>query len=108
MNVGEHRNAGFLLDRAENVEALAQSGSAIGLAAGAIRFIEGGLEDERKLEPLGDGGDRARHLQRVLATLDHARPGDQHERRRLAERQGPNGYRHAMIVSKDLCKCCLV
>jgi hypothetical protein len=60
-------------------------------ALGAVGFIKGCLVDEADAEPPGDLLERARHVERMAAAFEHARPGDQRQRQAVAEPDGAGG-----------------
>ena len=63
--------------------------------AGAVGLVERGLVDEADAEPRRDLLQRRRHLERVRAAFQLARPGDQRQRQRVAEarRRRPRRWR---------------
>ena len=73
-----------VFDAGQDAQAFLQPGAAIGVDAGAVGLVEGGLEDERPGDPAGCS--RAMKVD-VLFAFDDARSGDQHQRaagRRMA------------------------
>src|SRR5205085_6401548 len=55
VDVGEDREAEFVLDFLENDQAVFKPGTAEGVAAGAVGFVEGGFEDVGEVEFVADG-----------------------------------------------------
>ena len=80
VDVGEHRQAGGLLHRGQDLDALVEPDAAGAGGAGAVGLVERALVDQRHAQPVGQPLELARHGQRVLAALDRAWPGDQRQR----------------------------
>jgi hypothetical protein len=80
VDVGEHRQAGLLLDQPEDAQPLFQAGAAEAADRAAVRLVEGGLENQRQPQTLGHRGQRVSHLDHQVLVLDHAGAGDDRER----------------------------
>src|SRR5207247_9483059 len=91
VHVGKDRHAEFFAQLRENRQGVIESDAAIAFGAGAVRFVERGFVGEANSHLAGDFLERRNHLQRVLAALERAGPGDQHERQAVAEARRANG-----------------
>jgi len=81
VNVGEDRHAGSLADAAEHAQPFGEPGAAERRARGAVRLVVRRLEHERDAGAAGDVAERERRVDRVRFAFDHARAGDEHQRR---------------------------
>ena len=91
MHVGQHRQAERGADLGEDRQRLRKPDAARGRRAGAVGLVERGLVDEADLQPRGDLLQRGRHLQRMRAAFELARPGDDRDRQIIAELDRANG-----------------
>src|SRR5439155_8290554 len=91
VHVREDRHAEFRSQLRENRQGIIESDAAIAFGAGAVRLVEGRFVDEANSHLVGDFLQRGSHLERVLAALERAGPGDQHERQTVAEARRANG-----------------
>jgi len=77
VDVGEHRHAELLPDVGENLQPLVHAGSTKRLARAAVGLIVGRLVDEGDAQLRADLLERAGGVERHVARLDYARPGNQ-------------------------------
>src|SRR3546814_4980359 len=78
--VGQHRTAEALPDLRQDLQTRRHPDAAPGGDAGPVRLVERGLVDQRNPGPAADRHQDLRNLERVIAALDRARPGQQDER----------------------------
>src|SRR5262249_62085458 len=71
----------------QNLQPALESPTAIGGEGSSIGLVIRCLEDKRKLQGTGHGGEAFGHAQRVTFALDHAGAGNQKERMALAQGQ---------------------
>ena len=88
VDVGENRQAGLALDRAQDAQAFIEARPAVGIDAGAIRLVERRLEDGGHPGPRGGFGDHPRDRDGVILGLNHARAADQREGCLIADHKG--------------------
>src|SRR5207237_1027669 len=82
VNVRQQRQTGFLFHVAKDFQSFFESRSAKRFDRRSIGFVERRLEHEVDSQFVAHFQQRSRHRQRMLARLDHTRPGD--EERRIA------------------------
>ncbi len=80
VDVGDHREAGLLLDEPQHPHPLREARAAEASDRAAVGLVEGGLEDQRHAEALGHRGQHVGRLEHQVLALDHARAGDDGER----------------------------
>src|SRR5580658_3288468 len=79
MNI-RHDGKSTCPEASQNPQALLQARSAVALAAGAVRLVEGGFEYVRKTGVGGYVGDGIGHPVHMFFAFNHTRPGHQNER----------------------------
>ena len=87
VDVGDHRAAVARAHLGERLDALGEPEAAGAAGAGAVRLVEAALVDQAepaRAAHLDQGGGG---LERMLAAFDLARPGDQHHRQIVADRE---------------------
>ena len=77
VNVGEHRQSGFLFESAENAAALFEAGTAKAVDRRAVCLVVGGFKDVGNAEIRGNALDGVRHFAYVGFALDDAGPGNE-------------------------------
>ena len=97
MDVGQHGKAEAVADLGKNRQRGFQPDAPRGGARGAVGLVERGLEDQPYFAPSRDLLQRARHLERVGAALELARPRD-HAQRQL----GPESHRTGAVADFDI------
>src|SRR6185369_5205052 len=80
MHVRENGDADLLLDLGEDAQAFFHSRTPVALARGAVRLVEGALEDVRDAEPGGVLFELARHVEAELLGFQRVRSGNEEER----------------------------
>jgi hypothetical protein len=85
VDIGRDRELGLALHALEDPKAFVQACPSLGAMAGAVRLVEGGLEDHG--EPVGvrDLAQLTGHLEGRVLGLDHIETRDEHERRAIPE-----------------------
>src|SRR5580658_9016525 len=83
MNI-RHDGKSTCPEASQNPEALLQTRSAVALAAGAVRLVEGGFEHVREAGLSCNVCDRIGHPVHMLFAFYHAWPGEQDERARFS------------------------
>ena len=81
VNVGQHRHAQLLFHAFQHNQPIGQPGPAKAVGAGAVRLVEARLENVRQAEFVADAFDVPADSQAKLRRLDHARAGDDEQRR---------------------------
>jgi hypothetical protein len=92
VHVGEDRQTGLALDLRKDAQALIQPGAPKGVAAAAIRLVEGGLEYQRQAMAIGDALDGHRALHGGASALEHVEARDQGERLAVAQVNVSNAH----------------
>ena len=85
VHIAEHGHAERVSDFGKDRQSRLEPDAAVALRACAVGLVEGGFVDETNPGSPRDLLQCARHLQRMIAALERAGPGDQGERQRIAE-----------------------
>ena len=100
MDVGQHRQARDLADFGEDGQGAFQTETARSRRRGAVGLVETGLVDDADIQPLADLLQRMGHLQRVLAALQLAGPGNEDDA--LAATDGDRPLQALGVVDKGV------
>ena len=102
VDVGQDGHADLLAHAPQDADAFGQPRAAKRSDRRAVGFVVGRFEDVRHPAAIGDVADAPGQRERVIFTLDHARPGDE-QQRAVADRQPADcdrpGHRYPATVS---------
>ena len=102
VDVGQDGHADLLAHAPQDADTFGQPRAAKRTDRRAIGLVEGRFEDVRHAAAIGDLADAPGQRERVIFTLDHARPGDE-QQRAVADRQPADsdrpGHRYPATVA---------